>query len=73
MVDILNSTKDVETFLSKQKDKCKLGDIVTFVTTEDTLESIPFIASKYGFSMVDGENLEEDLIMIKLEFRQIFR
>ncbi|ACP38837.1 hypothetical protein [Saccharolobus islandicus] len=73
MVDVLNTKKDVEVFLSKQREKCKLGDVITVVITENTLEDIPFIASKYGFSMIDGENLEGDLIMIKLEFRQIFR
>ncbi|QGA55145.1 hypothetical protein GFS03_11460 [Sulfolobus sp. E5-1-F] len=73
MVDVLNNKKDVEIFLSKQRDKCKLGDTITLVITENILEDIPFIASKYGFSMIDGDNMEGDLIMIKLEFRQIFR
>ncbi|WP_338599423.1 hypothetical protein V6M85_09905 [Sulfolobus tengchongensis] len=73
MVEVLSSKKDVEVFLSKNKDKCKIGDIIDIVISESVLEDIPTIVSKYGFSMIDGENIGEDVIKVRLEFRQIFR
>ncbi|MDT7860906.1 MAG: hypothetical protein RRA45_01635 [Saccharolobus sp.] len=73
MVDILVNKKDVEVFLSKQRDKCKIGDLIEIVVLERVLEELPHIASKYGFSIIDGENLEGEVIKIKLEFRhQLF-
>ncbi|MEM0363711.1 MAG: hypothetical protein QXH75_07935 [Sulfolobaceae archaeon] len=72
MSEVFNNIKQVEEFLSRQQTKCKQGEIINVIIIEDILEKIPAIASKYNFSVIDGENLENDKILLKLEFRQLF-
>ncbi len=72
MADVLVNEKEVERYLSIQKDKSKKGDTIEITVSEDLLEKLPSIANKYGFSIIDGDNIKEGLVRIVLEFRQLF-
>ncbi|AOL16289.1 hypothetical protein BFU36_05765 [Sulfolobus sp. A20] len=72
MADVLVNEKEVERYLNIQKNKSKKGDIIDIIVAEDLLEKLPSIVNKYGFSIVDGDNIEARLVRIVLEFRQLF-
>lgn len=67
--ELLNTVSEVEKYLADSKKICKLGDKIGIIVGENIVEQVPSLAIKHGFAIIDGEDTEEGMIKILLEYR----
>ncbi|NON62252.1 hypothetical protein [Acidianus sp. RZ1] len=67
MVEVLSNEGELKGFLQKMEDSGVKR--VEIVISEETLEKSPAIAGKYGYAVVDGEDLPGGLYKLTLELR----
>jgi hypothetical protein len=67
MSEILDNEGDLSTFLEAQE---KLrAQKIEIVIPEKLLEDSPYISKKYGYSIIDGEDLPNGYIKLTLVYR----
>ncbi|BBD72221.1 hypothetical protein HS1genome_0610 [Sulfodiicoccus acidiphilus] len=52
---MISSARDFEATLAQSK--VKMGELLTLTVSLSVLREVPAICQKYGFSMVDGEDV----------------
>ncbi|MCY0859561.1 MAG: hypothetical protein OWQ54_03945 [Sulfolobaceae archaeon] len=68
---LLNSTSEVDEFLADSKKALRIGDTIGIIVSENIVEQVPSIAMKYGFAIIDGEDTEDGMIKLLLEYRHL--
>jgi len=71
MTEIITNIGDLREFLEKQE---SLGvKNLEIDISADVLEKSPEIANKYGYSIIDGEDLPSGYFKLTLEYRGIIK
>ncbi len=68
MSEILDNEGDLRTFLESQE-KLRTQKL-EIVIPEKLLENSPYISKKYGYSIIDGEDLPNGYIKLTLVYRR---
>ncbi|BDC18429.1 hypothetical protein [Acidianus sp. HS-5] len=69
MTEIITNIGDLRDFLEEQEN---LGvKNLEIVISENVLERSPEIANKYGYSIIDGEDLPNGYFKLTLEYRGV--
>ncbi|ARM74920.1 hypothetical protein [Acidianus manzaensis] len=66
MVNILENKGDLRNFIQENLGKEKIEVIIS----SSVLESSPEIVGKYGYSIIDGEDLPNGYFKLTLEYRK---